>query len=403
MQQLSLKQIGVTLILVFFFLLSSEAAGAKKKRSRKSNLKPITHPVVLWSKTLAESEDPEQKKVAAFKLSQYSQPIYQDSVISTLLNCLKDPDEQIRILCGKAMGRAGNQSKKASIRTALLDTFKSDPSLRETLIRTFTTRADDSKEVQSAFVDALTKSSDSHETLALLTYFYECGDGVRPDAFVDVYNKSDNERIRRWAIKVLAEHGSGENSVLDLLGACAESQNTPLALTCLSGLQNQSKKDSGRTWTALEKTIESSDPDMLIATMDVLNVLPDRVNSPMTKRLIEIINDTDDGELIDKAVLALGVCGDQSQALVDTLKKLLSDAKQPESTKIHAALVLGKQSLLYTEDSQQVLSSCVKSSQSPSLRTACQLGAQELSARSKAGARIPASPSGTAGKSKPKS
>ncbi|NBX75941.1 MAG: HEAT repeat domain-containing protein [Proteobacteria bacterium] len=397
-----MKRIGtlLTIFLVAFSAVNGEAAS--KKRARRKNLKPITHPVVLWSRTLAETEDPEQKKVAAFKLSQYSQPIYQDSVISTLLNCLKDPDEQIRILCAKAMGRAGNQSKKSSIRSALLETFKSDPSLRETLVRTFTTRADDSKEVQGALLEALNKSSDAHETLALLTYFYECGEGVRPDPFVAVFNKSDNERIKRWAIKVLAEHGSGENAVVELLASCAESQDTPLALTCLSGLQSQSRKDSSRTWAALEKTIESSDPDMLIATIDVLNVLPERVNSPMTKRLIEIIAETDDGELVDKAVLALGVCGDESQGLVETLQRLLGDTKQPESTKIHAALVLGKQAGMYADASREALNGCVKSSRSQSLKTACQLGSQELVARSKNGGRLPAS-SNNLGKSKPKS
>jgi hypothetical protein len=397
-----MKRIGTLLVVLLVTFSALTAEGATKKRSRRKNLKPITHPVVLWSRTLAETEDPEQKKVAAFKLSQYSQPIYQDSVISTLLNCLKDSDEQIRILCAKAMGRAGNQSKRGSIRSALLETFKSDPSLRETLIRTFTNRGDDSKEVQSSLLEALNKSSDAHETLALLTYFYECGEGVRPDAFVSVFNKSDNERIKRWAIKVLAEHGSGENSVVELLASCAESQDTPLALTCLSGLQSQSRKDSSRTWAALEKTIESSDPDMLIATIDVLNVLPERVNSPMTKRLIEIISETDDGELVDKAVLALGVCGDESQGLAETLQKLLVEAKQPESTKIHAALVLGKQAGMYAEASREALNGCVKSSRSQSLKTACQLGSQELAARSKSGGRLPAS-SNSPGKPKPNS
>lgn len=386
-------------LLVFLLVLSVSAEGAKKNRPKKRrNLKPITHPVILWSRTLSETEDPEQKKVAAFKLSQYSQPIYQDSVISTLLTCLKDPDEKIRILCAKAMGNAGNQSKRGLIRGALLETFKADPTLRESLVRTFTTRNDDSKEVQSALLDALSKSSDAHETLALLTYFYECGEGVRPDAFVEVFNKSDNERIKRWAIKVLAEHGSGENSVVELLATCAESQDTPLALTCLSGLQNQSRRDSSRTWAALEKTIESSDPDMLMATIDVLNVLPERINSPMTKRLIEIIGETDDGDLVDKAVLALGVCGDRSQGLVDTLKNLLSDSKQPESTKIHAALVLGKQAGLFADASRETLNQCAKSSHSQSLRTACQLGHQELTARIKNDGRLPASSKGSKNK-----
>ncbi|MFM8269750.1 MAG: HEAT repeat domain-containing protein [Pseudomonadota bacterium] len=397
-----MKRIGTFLVVLLVVLYSGAAGAASKKRAKRKNLKPITHPVVLWSRTLSETNDPEQKKVAAFKLSQYSQPIYQDSVVSTLLSCLKDSDEQIRILCAKAMGRAGNQSKKAAIRSALLETFKSDPSLRETLIRTFTARSDDSKEVQTAMLDALNKSTDAHETLALLTYFYEYGEGVHPDSFVAVFNKSSNERIKRWAIKVLAEYGSGENTVVELLATCAESQDTPLALTCLSGLQNQSRKDSSRTWAALEKTVESSDPDMLIATIDVLNVLPERINSPMTKRLIEIISETDDGELVDKAVLALGVCGDQSQPLVDTLQRLLSDEKQQESTKVHAALVLGKQAGLFSDASREALNRCAKSSQSQSLRTACQLGYQDLVARNKNDSRLPASSNGS-NKSKPKS
>lgn len=385
-----MRRIGPLLVVLVAVFVSFSAHG-KRKSGKRKNLKPITHPVILWSKTLSETEDKEQKKIAAFKLSQYSQPIYQDSVITTLLNCLKDPDEQIRVLCAKALGRAGNQSKKGALRSVLLETFKSDPTLRETLTRTFTTRADDSKEVQAVLLDALNKSEDAHETLALLTYFYECGEGIRPDVFVATFNKSNNERIKRWAIKVLAEHGSGENSVVELLANCAESQDTPLALTCLSGLQNQSRKDSSRTWAALEKTIESSDPDMLVATIDVLNVLPERVNSPMTKRLIEIIGDTDDGELVDKAILALGVCGDQSQSLVETLQKLLMDPKQHESTKVHAALVLGKQAGLYADASRDALASCLKSSQSQSLKTACQLGSQELAVRSKNNGRLPAS------------
>ena len=395
------SQLIVICLMLSGLFFSSQGLAAKKKR-RRQNLKPITHPVILWSRTLAETEDSEQKKVAAFKLSQYSQPIYQDSVISTLISCLKDTDEQIRILCAKALGNAGNQSKRAMVRSTLLETFKTDPSLRETLIRTFIARDDDSKEVQNLFLEALSKSENSHEILALLAYFFECGKGVGPEPFIAVFNKNKDERIRRRAIKVLAERGNGESSVVDLLANCAESQDTPLALTCLSGLQLQTRKDSARTWVALEKTLESSDPDMLIATLDVLNVLPERINSPLTKRLIEIIAEAEDTDVVDKAILGLGVCGDQSQAIVNSLERIMTSTDFPESTKIHAALVLGKQASLFPDSPKQVLSQCLKNSPSQSLKTACQLGSQELSSRMRSGGRVPAT-SGPDLKPSPKS
>jgi hypothetical protein len=380
-------------LLLIGSLFFSPTVDAAKKKARRRPLKPVTHPVILWSRTLSETTDAEQKKVAAFKLSQYSQPIYQDSVISTLLSCMKDPDVSIRILCAKAMGRAGNQSKKGSIRSALVETYKNDPSLRETLVRTFIAREENSKEVQDLLVETLKQSTESHEMLVLLSYFYECGENVRPDVFVDVFNKTSDERVKRWAIKVLGEQGNGEPQVVELLATCAESKDTPLALNCLSGLQLQSRKDSVRTWAALEKTIESSDPDMLVATLDVLNVLPENANPKITQRLIEIIGETDDGELIDKAVLGLGVSGDHSQAAVETLHKLLKDPESEESTKIHAALVLGKQAGQLPELSKEALSVCVKSSVSQSLKTACQLGAQELASRTKKSDRLPTSAS----------
>lgn len=388
-----------SLALACLLVSPTESWAGSKKRARKKYLKPITHPVILWSRTLSETQDPEQRKIAAYKLSQYSQPIYQESVISVLISCLKDTDVHIRVLCAKAMGRAGNQSKKSSLRTALIAAFKEDPSLRETLTRTFIRRGDNSKEVTDLLLETLSKSTDTHETLTLLSYFYELGESIEPDTFIQVFNKSDNDKVKRWAIKVLAEHGNGEPTVIDALATCAESKDTPLALTCLSGLQSQSRKDSARTWSALEKTLESSDPDMLIATLDVLNVLPERVNSPMAKRLIEIISEADEGELIDKAVLGLGVCGDQSLAVVETLQRLLTDKSSQESTRIHAALVLGKQASLQPETSQEALKTCFKNSTTQSLRTACQLGSQELTQRSKDISRYPASTT----KTKPKS
>lgn len=374
----------VTLLVVCF---CAPALASKKKTRRRKYQKPITHPVVLWSTTLAETTDPDEKKVAAFKLSQYSQPIYQDSVITNLIACLKDSDVQIRILCAKAMGKAGNQSRRTTIRNALIEAFKSDPSLKETLARTFLAREDKSKEVQDVLLEALEKSTDNHETLSLLAYFYECGDGLRVDPFIGVFNRSSNDRIRRWAIKVLAEHADGEPSVVELLAACAESKDTPLALTCLSGLQLQSRKDSARTWTALEKTIESSDPDMLIATLDVVNSLPEKSSPVLTKRMIEIISETDDVEIVDKAILGLGVAGDRSSLVLETLQKILKDGEGQESTKIHAALVLGKQATENSEQTKEVLSACMKSPVSASVKSACQLGARELASRRINGAR----------------
>jgi len=339
--------------------------------------------MVLWARTLSESEDPEQKKVAAFKLSQYSQSIYQDSVISSLLACLQEKDDQIKVLCAKALGNANNKSKKQSVRKALLEIYQSDPSLQETLVRTFIKQEDGSAEVKQLFLKSLEQTTDVHLTLALLNYFYGFGDNVPMDSFITLFHKSPNDRIRRWAVKVISENGSGEGNVVELLASCAETQDTPLALTCLSGLQLQTKKESDRTWAALEKTIQSSDPDMLLASLDVINGLPAKINSPLTKKLIDIISNNEDGELVDKAVLALGVCGDQSDKLVGTVQSLLNDAATSESTKIHAALVLGNQSGLFSEQSLSALNECAKKSKSQSLKTACELGVQELRTRLK--------------------
>jgi HEAT repeat protein len=281
------------------------------------------------------------------------------------------------------MGRAGNQSRRTAIRNALIEAFKTDPSLRETLARTFLTREDKSKEVQDVMLDALDKSSDDHETMALLAYFYDCGDGLKVEPFISLFNKSSNERIRRWAIKVLAEHADGEPAVVELLASCAESKDTPLALNCLSGLQLQSRKDSARTWTALEKTLESSDPDMLVATLDVVNALPEKPSALLTKRMIEIILETDDVELLDKAILGLGIAGDHSVILVETLQKLLKDGESQETTKIHAALILAKQATQNSDQIKEVLSACIKSTSSASVKSACQLGARELASRKK--------------------
>lgn len=330
-------------------LPASPVFAAKKRASRTRYKTPITHPVILWARTLSASDDIEQKKVAAFKLSQYSQPIYQEEAITSLTNCMKGDNAHLKVLCAKAMGKAGNQSRAESIRKVLLEVYKNDPTLRDTLVRTFTVRKDGSKSVQDALLETLQASTNSQEALALLNYFQQSGEGLRGDTFIEVFKRFSDDKVRRAAVKVLAEHASGEPQVVDLLAVCAESMNTPLALNCLAGLQLQARKDSTRTWAALEKTLESSDPDVLLATLDVINVLPENPNPKIAKRLIEIIAETDDTDILDKSVLALGVAGDHTQPIVDTLFSLMSKSDTEEGTKIHVALVMGRQADLFPD------------------------------------------------------
>lgn len=369
----------VALVLSFAFLVSPHAEARKRK---KRYYPPVTHPVVLWSRTLSESSDLEQRKVAAFKLSQYSQTIYQEEVIGTLIKCMKDPEAHIKVLCAKAMARAGTQGKAPEIRKAMLEVYKADPSIRNTLVRAFITRKDTAKPVYDVLLDTLKKSTDTDELSVLLVYFelYLLPNDV--DALVELYHRTLNDKVKRASIKVVSERGQGQESVIALLSECVGSKETPLVLLCLSGLKLQAQRDP-RTMAAVEKTITSTDPDVLVAALDVLHVLPSSPNAPLSVRLIEILSSSDDVEVVEKSILALGVAGDQSEPVVDALIKVLDKGKE-EGAKITTALVLGKQAVNFQEKARETLQSCLKIESSQSLKTACQLGIQELNTKKKA-------------------
>lgn len=375
------------LLLVFVALCcliveDSDAARRKRRGRRRYSGPPPTHPVVLWSKTLAASTDPEQRKIAAFKLSQYSQTIYQESIINNLIKCMKDSDVEIKVLCAKAMGRAGTQSQADSVRRALIDQYNADPTLRSTIVRTFIIRKDQSEKVHDLFLKSLKTSEDPEAIIPLATYFEENGSGSQKfvDALVESFNKHDNIKLKRSVVKALGAKGQGQNEVVALLASCSVSKDTPLSLNCLSGLQSQARRDP-RAWPAVEKAIESSDPDVLMATLDVINSLPEAPKKEIAVRLVEIIDDMDDTEIQEKAVLALGVCGDHTEPTVKALSELLEDKGTDEGVRIAAALVMGRQADLFPEQPQTALTKCLSDSKTQNLRTACELGLQELKAR----------------------
>lgn len=355
----------------------------KHRRHRYSGPAP-THPVVLWARTLSESTDREQRKIAAFKLSQYSQPIFQQPVIASIERCLKDSDVEIKVLCGKAMAHAGTQSNADNIRKVLLDTYKADPDLRNTIVRAFIVRRDQTPLVHDTFLEELKSAKPTDDVLTLLSYFEQFGYGNAHfvEVLADIYKKNENLKVRRSVVKALGERSHGQDPVIEILSQCSESKDTPMALNCLSGLQLQAKKDS-RAWAAVEKTIESTDPDVLMATLDVINALPESTNVKISNRLVEIIQETDDGDIQEKAVLALGVCGDQSEPVVKVLTKLVEEDDTDDSVRVAAALIMGKQAMGFPEKPTDLLNSCSNKGRSQSLRTACQLGLKELEARKK--------------------
>jgi HEAT repeat protein len=370
------------LVLTLFSVFADPAMAAKRRRRAKHYGPPPTHPVVLWARTLSESTDREQRKIAAFKLSQYSLQIFQDEAIRTLGKCSKDPDTEIRVLCVKAMGKAGTSSQADSIRQALLENYKADPSLRNTIVRAFIVREDGSPQVHDTFLEAVKTTTDVEERLVLLKYFDNFGSGSDKfvDTMVDVFKKSDNAKIRNEVVTALSARGKGQDGVIALLTQCTESHDTPLVLNCLSGLQQQGKKDP-RTWTAIEKSILSDDPDVLMATLDVINSMPEAQNVKVANRLVELVDKVEDEDLQEKIVLGLGVCGDRGQPTVTILQRLLQDKTVDDGVRTAAALTLGKQSDQFPGKPQEVLATCSTTEKSQALRTACQLGAKEIKAR----------------------
>lgn len=368
---------GLVTVSLLVMAVNPDLAFARKRK--RNPYSKVTHPVILWSRTLSESQDLEQRKIAAFKLSQYTQPIFQEEATNILIKCIKDPDTHIKVLCTKAMGRAGNQSRVVEIRKALIDVYKSEPSMRSTLVRTFLTRKENSRDVHDLLLDYLKKTTDQDELLVLISYFELYGLPSDTDTFVDLYKENSNPKIQRSAVKVISEKAQGQESVVSLLALCSESKDTPLALTCLSGLRQQAKTDS-KTWFAVEKVIESSDPDVLMAALEVIQVLPANANPKISKRLVELVTSSDDPEVLDRTVHAIGVCGDQSEPVVDALLSLM-EKKTDEGTRISTALVLGKQAVNFPTKALDVLQKCGKSGTSQAIRTACSLGVKELEAK----------------------
>lgn len=374
------KSILVSLVCCLMF--SAGSAFAKRKGRARRYYPPLTHPVLLWSRTLSDSPDIEQRKIAAFKLSQYSQSIYQEEVINTLLKCMKDPDEHIKVFCAKAMGKTSTKSKSDNIRKVLIEQYKQDSQLRGTLVRTFITRKDSSPIIQEALLDTLKQSTDSEELLPILDYFEQFGSNQSIDPLIALYQKSDNSKVKRGVVKALTEKGQGQDSIVSLLTQCLDSRDTTLILTCLAGLQVQAKKDA-KTLLAVEKTIESTDPDVILASLEVIQSLPESPNPKISERLIELIESASDTDVLEKSVLALGVCGDFSEETVKALQKSLEKKELDEGIRISAALSLGKQAGKFSEGPKTALIECKSSAGSESLKTACQLALQELQVRTK--------------------
>ena len=223
-----------------------------------------------------------------------------------------------------------------------LDRFNNDPSLRNTVVRALIVRKDNSEVVHDALLKALKSTEREEDRLTLLSYFEEFGSGS--DSFVAdliyLYSKYSDSKTRRAIVKALSDQGKGQDKLVEFLVTCAGSSDTPLALTCLAGLEVQGKGDK-RSWTAVEQTIEHDDPDVIIASLDVINVLPERTSVKIAGRLLQIIGSTQDAEIQEKAVLALGATGDQSEEINKALQGLLDDKDSDESIKIASALAMG--------------------------------------------------------------
>lgn len=381
---MSHRRWAFALVFILVFLLLTHDAEAKRRRRKRYTGPPPTHPVIIWSKTLSQSTDLEKRRVAAFKLSRYTQRIYQPQIISVLQSCMKDPDLQIRIFCIQAMGKAGRQNNEEVIRSALLERFHSDPAVRNTVVQTLIERKDNSEAVHDTLLKALKNSEKGDERLRLLSYFEQFGSGSNSfvSDFSYLYEKYGDSRTRRSIVKTLSDRGRSQDKLIELLVSCANSSDTPLALTCLAGLQQQGKSDK-RSWQAVEKTLEREDPDVIIASLDLINeALPETTNVTVAGRLLQIISSTQDPDIQEKAVLALGATGDQSEEIVKSLLGLFEDKETEETIKVASALALGQQGSMRPEKPKALLDSCTKDdTKTQSLKTACQIGLTDLDNR----------------------
>lgn len=380
------KLIATLLVTVMIFLAPASAEARKKNKTRRRTGPPPTHPMMLWARTLNESTDRAQRRVAAYKLSQYSVNIVSSQVVDAVVKCSEDPDVEIKILCTKALAHSGSNANQEAIRKVLLTRYK-DPALKDTVVRAFIARKDASPAVQDAFVDELKKEPSLDHKLILLTYFEQFGVGTSGlmDKLVEAFQKDENIRLRRSIAKVLAARAQGQDSVVGLFAQCSEAKDTPLALICLDGLRLQGKKDV-RVWAAVEKAIQSSDTDMMMATLDLINSLPEAPNASISARLVEVMKDTEDPDIQEKAALALGVAGDHSETIVNTLLKYIDDKETDDSVRIASVLVLGRQAVMISEQTATMLEKCVKENNSQALKTACGLATNELSQRKKTAA-----------------
>lgn len=378
------KILSSFLIVVFCFLASDVAEARKAKKPRRRSGPPPTHPMMLWARTLNESTDRAQRRIAAYKLSQYSVNIVSTQVVDAVTKCSEDPDVEIKILCTKALAHSGSNANQEAVRKTLLERYKKDPVLKDTVVRAFIVRKDASPNVQDTFIDAFKKETSLDHRLILLSYFEQFGVGNSNlmDKLVDVFQKDESVRLRRAIAKVLASRAQGQDSVIGLFAQCSEAKDTPLALTCLDGLRTQGKKD-GRVWGAVEKAIQSSDPDMMLATLDVINALPENQNPNISVRLIEVLKDFDDPDIQEKAALALGVAGDHSENVVSALLKVIDDKETDDSVRVASVLVLGRQAVVVSEQTTEMLEKCLKENNSQSLKTACQLAQNEMKQRKK--------------------
>lgn len=349
-----------------------------KRRHHRSTQPRRPHPVVLWARTIATSEDNEQRKVAAFKLSQYTQRIFQQEVIDTLFSCMSDPDTHIKVLCTKALGNVVKHGKDEKIQKALFQQYDNDPKLRSTVVRTLIAREDRSEETQEKLFRALAEEKDPTHLSVLIFYFEKMGD--RSEKLVNAlsaqYEKTKEIRVRRAIIKALSEKGQGEEQVIAILSECVRSGDTPLQLICLSGLESQAKNDP-RAWTALGVALKSQDTDVLLASLDALITFNHRADEAMTKRLLNIATQIEDKETKEKAVLGINVTGNGDPSVVQSLVKIF-ETSDDEGVRIAAALVLGKQAASQPTAAASLFSECTQHETSQTLRTACQLAKQEL-------------------------
>ena len=399
---MTLHRLPILLLVVSTFALH-EGVAKHRRHHRFSGPRP-TAPVILWARTLATSTDHEQRQKAAFKLSQYSQPISQDGIISTLIGCLRDPNPTLRALCAKAMRKAGLKNKKQAenVRQALLAAFGEDPTLTIPITRTWTARGDDSPPVYTTLLNVLEGVKDEKTAAALLEYFEKFGQGDARfvTAVVEVFNRFSDPMIARRAAQALANRAQGQDIVVTTLLKCLKQSDTVLTLTCLGGLEQQGKKDA-RVASAVEETLKSSDPDVLLASLEIIGALPPSRSPLLTERLLEILQNTDDPDLEEKAILALEISGDGRNAVAVELRNKLRDIDSPQSARVAAALALGN--ILHVDEAAreataEALARCAKDTPLGALRSACQLGLQQLTRNQDPALSLPA-PSPTRGDS----